>query len=451
MLLSRDTDNPALIQSYFDSYVPSAGRLFSESMKFGFNTLWMNELLQESRFDEAAKERPIDKTEYKDSRFYRDGINWFDGMTLGQAEIMSENHDRKTYYAQLTKNVNMFSGLGLVSFGGMMAGSLPDPLNFVPFWGIAKNVVRAKKIAGSIQKMKMLQRVKGINKVTPSSEALYSIADPMFGAGLATYFVQDKRMKFQEEWDMKMVMMDALIAGGLGFSMWSIGKVARKLKKSPINERIDRSARGSEQIEEAPFGGPNLKPDGGAGGMNYAIPASRGINTSVGIITLNGTVSVSERIYAVVDSINVKTSEESLIAINEALDVMNAEGFDGLHISDNLDANQLNNIVENLDMTSMKLETRPDSNGHTIERIQDEANWNHVRRDQEPLADPDQEAEIAMAKDSQAEADYNASFETDETFTTNMNRMSESETISADAQRIRDGVNQAASCVTKNG
>ena len=151
MLLSRDTDNPALIQSYFDSYVPSAGRLFSESMKFGFNTLWMNELLQESRFDEAAKERPIDKTEYKDSRFYRDGINWFDGMTLGQAEIMSENHDRKTYYAQLTKNVNMFSGLGLVSFGGMMAGSLPDPLNFVPFWGIAKNVVRAKKIAGSIQ------------------------------------------------------------------------------------------------------------------------------------------------------------------------------------------------------------------------------------------------------------------------------------------------------------
>ena len=266
----------------------------------------------------------------------------------------------------------------------------------------------------------MLQRVKGINKVTPSSEALYSIADPMIGAGLATYFVQDKRMKFQEEWDMKMVMMDALIAGGLGFSMWSVGKLARKFKKSPINERIDRSARGSEQIEEAPFGGPNLKPDGGAGGMNYAIPASRGINTSVGIITLNGTVSVSERIYAVVDSINV-------------------------------DANQLNNIVENLDMTSMKLETRPDSNGHTIERIQDEANWNHVRRDQEPLADPDQEAEIAMAKDSQAEADYNASFETDEAFTTNMNRMSESETVSADAQKIRDGVNQAASCVTKNG
>ena len=143
--------------------------------------------------------------------------------------------------------------------------------------------------------------------------------------------------------------------------------------------------------------------------------------------------------------------EEALNAVHEALDVMNAEGFQGIHISDNIDDEVLQTLVENLDMTSMKLETRPDSNGHTIERIQDDANWNYVKRDEEPLRDPDQEAEIAMARDSEVEADYNASFEADESFTANMSRMSEADTVSADAQRIQDGVNQATSCVIKNG
>ena len=451
MLLTRRKDSPELIESYFDSYVPSAGRLFGESIKFGFNTLWMNELIQESLFDEAGKEMPIDQETYKESRFYRDGVKWFEGMTMGQAEILSESQDRKAYYAQLTKNVSMFSGLGATQFGGMMVGSLPDPLNFVPFWGIAKNIVRAKSIATSIQKMKTFQKIKGVKKWSPTSDVVYNMFDPMIGAGLASYIVQDKRMKFQEEWDMKMVMTDALIAGGLGFSIWGTGKIAKKLRKSPIKERIDRTARGSEQIEEFPFGGPNLKPDGGAGGLNFAMPAGRSVSTTAGIVTLNGTVNVSDSVYAVIDSINVKTPEDALIALNEVLDITNSEGFAGVHISDNLDSSQLNNIVENLDMTSMKLETRPDSNGHTIERIQDDANWNHVKRDEEPLRDPDQEAEIAMARDSEVEADYNASFEADESFTANMNRMSEADTVSADAQRIQDGINQATSCVIKNG
>ena len=451
MLLNRREDSPATIQAYMDSYVPSAGLLFGESVKFGLNTLWMTELYQENLFNEASKETTITSEEYKNSKHYRPNINWFDGMTLGQAEILAESQDRKAYYAELTKNVSGFSGMGLVSFAGMMVGSLPDPLNFVPFWGVAKNLIRARKLTSKIAKLKTAQKYSKMGKFVPSSNSMYSVVDPMIGAGLATYMVGSKRKKFQEEWDMSMVATDALIAGGIGFSMWGAGKLASRLKKAPVKERVDRTARGTEQIEEVPFGGPNLRPDGGAGGINYAIPFNRVIATSVGKVTLNGTVDVSGKIYAGIDSINVKTPEEAILAVNESLESIYAEGFSGLHISDNIDKEVLDSIVENLDMTSINLETRPNSNGHIIERVQDDANWNYVKRDEEPLIDPEQEAEIAMAKDSEVESNYNASFEADESFTTNMNRMSEADTVSADAQRIQDGVNQATSCVIKNG
>ena len=52
------------------------------------------------------KETTITSEEYKNSKHYRPNINWFDGMTLGQAEILAESQDRKAYYAELTKNVS---------------------------------------------------------------------------------------------------------------------------------------------------------------------------------------------------------------------------------------------------------------------------------------------------------------------------------------------------------
>ena len=295
------------------------------------------------------------------------------------------------------------------------------------------------------------QLTNSVKNYTPTGRTVLSMVDPMLGAGLATYMVQDKRKKFQEEWDMSMVLTDALIAGGIGFSMWGAGKIAGKIRKSPKEQRTDKTARGLEQIEEVPFGGPNLKPDGGAGGINYGLPLNRAIRTQFGTLNLDGVVKVDDKVFARVEEIHVNTPEDALNAIHETLDVMNAEGFQGIHISDNIDDEVLQTLVENLDMTSIKLETRPDSNGHIIERVQDDANWNYVKRDEEPLRDPDQEAEIAMARDSEVEADYNASFEADESFTANMNRMSEADTVSADAQRIQDGVNQATSCVIKNG
>ena len=145
MYLNNAPSNNNLARYYVDKYQPSAGRLFTESLKFGFKTLWYNELIEEQLFDQASSEVSISQEDYKNSNYFRAGIKWFEGMTSGQAKILSESYDRKTYYSELTKNVDSFSGLGLVGFGGLLGGSIPDPLNFVPYWGIAKNLMRVKK------------------------------------------------------------------------------------------------------------------------------------------------------------------------------------------------------------------------------------------------------------------------------------------------------------------
>ena len=103
MYLNTAKSNNHLAQYYADQYQPSAGRLFGASLKFGFDTLWFNELIQEQLYDQASQEQAITQEEYKNSRYFRNGIKWFDGMTLGQAEILSENQDRKAYYANLTR------------------------------------------------------------------------------------------------------------------------------------------------------------------------------------------------------------------------------------------------------------------------------------------------------------------------------------------------------------
>jgi len=441
------------VRSVLEDYQPTKGRLFLESVKFGYNTLWFNELIDEYNYDQAASQSPISLEEYKQSRFFRHGVNYYHGMTLGQAEILSENHDRKAYYSNLTKNVSWFSGLGAIGFGGLLAGSLPDPLNYVPYWGMAKVLTRAKTVTAGMKTAKTMQMAGKIPKNKATAKMVLSIGDPMIGAGLATYITREKRKKFQEEWDFGMVLTDALIAGGIGFSMWGAGRMARRLRKSGDESIIDQTAKGSEQFEETGNTSPDLKPSGGnSKGFNYGNPINKAIRTQTGSAIFNGTVNVSEKTFVRVETLSAKDSESMILTVNELLDVANSDGFAGIHLSDDIDPVIIWSILNNIDNTELKLETRPDSNGHTIERISDDANWNHVPRDQEARYDPENEApEPDYGRNEQAENDFYSSLQEDETFATNSSRMKESDLVGEEAQRVKEGVESAASCVNRNG
>ena len=132
-------------QEIYSQYVPSNSMLFSESMLYGLRTMWWQEWLDEMEFDQASTGNLLSESDFKNSSYYREGLNWFEGMTLNQAQLLAENHDRNLHYSQLTQNVSLFSGKGLVMMGGILGGSVPDPLNFLPFLGVAQRVVKSGK------------------------------------------------------------------------------------------------------------------------------------------------------------------------------------------------------------------------------------------------------------------------------------------------------------------
>ena len=131
------------IQDVTNQYVPSNSMLFSESMLYGLRTMWWQEWMDEMAFDQAAIGTSLSEENYRNSKFYREGISWFEGMTVNQAQIMSESHDRNLHYSQLTQNVGLFSGKGLVMMGGVLGGSIHDPMNFMPFLALSQRVVKS--------------------------------------------------------------------------------------------------------------------------------------------------------------------------------------------------------------------------------------------------------------------------------------------------------------------
>ena len=81
MYLNNAPSNNNLARYYVDKYQPSAGRLFTESLKFGFKTLWYNELNEEQLVDQARSEICNSQEDSNNSKYCRGGIKWFEGMT----------------------------------------------------------------------------------------------------------------------------------------------------------------------------------------------------------------------------------------------------------------------------------------------------------------------------------------------------------------------------------
>ena len=196
--------------------------------------------------------------------------------------------------------------------------------------------------------------------------------------------------------------------------------------------------------------GPDLKPGPGTG-INYALPINKIVPTNFGFVHLDGVINVGDKVYVKVTSINSPTNESALNAIHEALDQVNSEGFDGIHISDTFNQQQLDTIIRDMDMTSIKLETRPDTNGHTIERLVDDAKWNYVSKEEAKAYNPDEDLGPALTPDSVAEKDLQNSLNQDVDYRNNQQRMSLSSNVSKQASRLKKGLKYAAECISKNG
>lgn len=367
-----------------NQYIPSGSMLFSESMLYGLRTMWWQEMLDEMAFDQASIGTLFTEDDFKNSLYHREGLNWFEGMTLNQAQLMAENHDRNLHYSQLTQNVSMFSGKGVAMMGGLLLGSIPDPLNFAPFIPLAQRVVKSGRLVRNFKNASSIYR-NSIRPVSPASKAISDIVDPMLGAGIANLAISNKRSKFQEEHDAKMVLMDLAIAGGIGLGIAGIRTARGRLAKVDPKTHADRIAMGMEQLEAGE--GLNLSPHPHKG-WNYQNSPDTLMDGPNGTIYSNAVVRVLDDNYLDVDTLSVLDPQNAENLIQEGLDTANAMGYKGLFVKDALindllpmDQGVNEVVLADLDGTKVQLERVPEAKGTIISDVLTEADgvsWEYV-------------------------------------------------------------------------
>ena len=385
MLLPSVSTYPATPdQDVLGSYIPTNPLLFSESMLYGLRTMWWQEMLDEKRFDSYAQGLKLPEDDWKDSEHYRDGLSWFEGMTLNQAEVLAESHDRNQYFGMLTQNVDVFSGAGASMMAGILLGSIPDPLNFAPFLAVSQRVVRSGR---------MIKKVNNASKVfttttSPNSigaKVIADVVDPMLGAGIANIAIADKRSKFQEEHDAKMVLMDLAIAGGIGLGITGLKTARARLAKVDPKTHADRIAMGMEQLEAGE--GLNLAPHPHKG-LNYHNASDTLMEGPNGTIYSNAVVRVLDENYLDVDTLSAIDPENSQKLLEDGLETANAMGYSGLFVKDGMindllpmDQGVNEVILADLDGTRVQIERVPEAQGTIITDVLTEADgvsWEYV-------------------------------------------------------------------------
>ena len=139
-------DFPNMLTQALEQYKPGAYRTFKlRAAQALENTslAWTSDAI-ESKFGDGSNEIiPQDSWNLTHPN-YREGIKWHDGLTEAHAIVQSRQHDRNANYHMSLRNTGAWS---VESVAGMFAGNLFDPINYIPFVGIANWAMRFGKVA----------------------------------------------------------------------------------------------------------------------------------------------------------------------------------------------------------------------------------------------------------------------------------------------------------------
>ncbi|MDE7064735.1 MAG: hypothetical protein K2O70_04605, partial [Desulfovibrionaceae bacterium] len=82
-----------------------------------------------------AHKHAMSEEEWKNSPWHIPTAKYRPDMTRTRARIMKENYDRRRYLESVTARGDETATLGMkaLGFGASLIGSLPDPVNFIPF------------------------------------------------------------------------------------------------------------------------------------------------------------------------------------------------------------------------------------------------------------------------------------------------------------------------------
>jgi len=141
----------AMMNKAMQKYIPSPWGVFKESASYAFQD---NSFIHAFDYLEsfATPSGVITKEEFDEKFGQESNVTYEEGITERQAQILQQSIERDKFYARYMKNTSMLS---VGSITGMVAGSIFDPINYVPFVGWAGRIASVARIANKIPMLGM--------------------------------------------------------------------------------------------------------------------------------------------------------------------------------------------------------------------------------------------------------------------------------------------------------
>jgi hypothetical protein len=228
MYIPEQGDDPNITNQYYD--IAKAGTLDVLGATFQ-ETLYYNPLNAVNRLAEqytglGQTGKVISKDDWKESEFYRDGIQVDDnGIKEGLAQLLAERVDRRREFQITLQRSKGGFGLGAAQFGVAIAGSFLDPLNiasaFIPAVGPARVASMAAKMGKS------------------GSRAVKGAVDGAVGAAVLEPLIIGAAAAEQDE---SYTLLDSFLNVAVGSALGSglhvgFGKISDRINRTPPQTR----------------------------------------------------------------------------------------------------------------------------------------------------------------------------------------------------------------------
>ena len=215
MIYHPDTsDFPGGEEQFLKDYRPSAGRMFKIGMGAGFDDTLPGLLTSLSEMDQAENQPLLTKEDWEASKFYDPEIKWDDSFTTPKARLLKERRDRERELGFLLERAG--AGATASFYAGALVGTVPDPVNYIPFVGIASKA-KSAAVLGKIAQSGRLGR--GATTAT----------DAVLGTALLQPLVFAERDTYQLKYDTRDALTELGLALGLGFGLGAaLGRVHPK-------------------------------------------------------------------------------------------------------------------------------------------------------------------------------------------------------------------------------
>ena len=244
ILYNEQRDFPGAKEEFLKDYRPSAGRMFSEGIDAGSRDVSF--MLAKSVMDmDAAENAPLlTKEDWEASKFYDPEIKWDDSFTTPKARLLKERRDRERELGFLLERAGI--GSTAAFYGGALVGTVPDPVNYIPFVGIASKA-KSAAVLGKIAKSGRLGR------------GATTAADAVLGTALLQPLVFAERDTYQLKYDTRDALTELGLALGLGFGLGAA--LGRVHPKDRTVQEVADSQRGQRVTPDGETTPDNLPPE----------------------------------------------------------------------------------------------------------------------------------------------------------------------------------------------